>query len=430
MPQLPDSLHIALLAAVLFFISCKKDKDNTAPQISVESPAENASYDVFENIAVKAQVTDESTLSFVSIKLLKTDLVPVLPTITLSPDGNTYALYHIYPLDDIHLSTGIYYLQIKASDGENEASAYIKLNIGEVPLQRTGVVLVSTPTGNSVDVAVMDNAYQINPKWTLQSDYAGSAASSYYQYLGILPAYNGDFTAFDLSNGSSMWSVSTPGNFEGLGFSDEVMYVCYHSGQVLGFDHNGGQVYSAYSYTNWYPEKCFGHGEMLLVQEQFVSSSTKKLSAYYKATGENSNRGFTMNFDIVAMGEKDADNVFLFVNENNNGRILLMETGGQSYGYWEPHTLSSGLIYAAAQVDGDNYIIAHASGLLWYRYSNNSLTTFAAVTAQDVEYDLVYNQVIAAVGSEIKTFAYPGGQLIGSATHTSAVRDMHILYNK
>ena len=425
-----NRILIFILLFICILYACKKDEDITPPEITVSSPSENSKFDVFETISVQATIIDNKNIDFVSIKMVDQNLVPVLPTITLEVEGKEYHLTHSYIIDDIHLSESIYYLQVKASDGVNEASQFVKLNIGEVPLARTGIILVSTPSGNNVKISVMDESNTISDRINIMADYAGSAVSSYYQYIGVLPYISGDFTAYDISNGSNLWTVSTPGYFEGLGFSEEVIYICYHSEQILGFNHSGGQVFSAYSYENWYPEKCFFHDNMLLVQEKFISSSTRKLSAYYKATGENSNKGFTMLFDIVATEDKDQDNVFLFVNEGGQGRILLMETNGQSYGYWEPHTLPNGMINDVVQIDGDNIIIAHSSSLLLYRYSNNSLTTFASYNAQSVVFDPIKSQVIAAVGNNVKFFNYPDGQLTENVSHDSFIQKIHLLYNK
>ena len=427
---------IPFIACLCCLFSCKKPVDSIKPVVNVVSPGEFASFSALDIISVKADISDETKLEFVSIRLVDEGLQPAMPTVTFNPEGKEYSLNYGYSLNDIHLETGTYFLRINASDGVNETKKYVQVQVTGTSLERKGVVIVSTPSGSMVDVSIMDNSYNVSPFIVMNTDYSSSCASSYYQYINVTPRSNGDMKSFRVNDKSVQWSVSTPANFEGMDFYDELSYVCFKSGEIKGYAENGAVSFSALSDGYHYPVKAFLHEGEVFVQEEEITGQGKKLTVYYFGSGADSKKGLDITFNVAAFASKDEDNVFLFANDaTGQGKMYLLETTGASYGYWSPHAIPAGKIFDAIKISADNYLIAHENAIYRYQYSQNSLTVFASMpSVKSLTYDGLFNEVIAADGSQIKVFDYPsgvGGNAVVKATIPYPnVRDIHLLYNK
>lgn len=431
---------IPAVTAFLFLSSCGKDKDTVPPRVTISSPANGASYNIYDLISVKAEVSDESDIDFISIRLVDGNLQPVMPPETIKPDGREYSVNHTYELYDIHVETGTYYLRVRASDGSNEMEDYAKVNITGIPLARTGVMLVSTPNANAVAVDLLNNNYSLSPFLFVNTSYGGSSVSSYYQYVNVCSnAVSGSLKSYKISNKAVQWSVSSsPGNFEDMRMTGELSYACFRNGTVRGYDEVGSIRFDAVSATGYYPARAWMHHDEVFVQEEEIGGPLRNLRVYYKGSGTDSDKGIlNLPFTVVEAVPMDEDRLFLFGNDGNGqGNIYLLGTNGSPYFYNTPYfSFPAGTIYDAVAVNNDIYLIAHTNGIYLYRYSFNSLTAFGTFPgAQALAYDHLHNEVLASDGAQVKVWDYPatysGNETVKATVPAANVRDLHVLYNK
>ncbi len=425
------------LFVLLAVIGCKKDKDNTPPSITVNTPVTNASFDVYDIVEVTATITDDQNLDYVAIELVDQNLIPVVAPKTFRPSGTTYNLVNGLTLDDIHTATGSYFLQVTANDGTNETKKFIEVVVVGVPLEVKEVLVVSAPTSNSVAWYRLDGNNNLEALMTVTSDYGGTAVSSYDQQLYTMGSFTGDLNVHKLSSGftSFLWSIPTTGTVDFPHFNrihqneGEVMtYVSATSGEIKGYDRHGGVDVLANALSGYHPEETWGHNGLVVSDQKAIANSNRLLVTQYKISGAIEQTA-VLNFDVVGYGTKSNDELFVLGNNNGQGELHIYNFTGNSF--WSPHSIPAGAIRAVVQVDSNTLLIAHETGVYRYTYSNNSLITLInGVDATNMELNVINNELLLTIGTELAFHEYSTGAHIVSVYHSDLIRDVHVLYNK
>ena len=137
-----------VLAWSAVVIGCQPDADEIPPVVIVDTPVENQSVQVPETLKVRAAISDEKALCQVAVTLLDANQIPVAAPISQSVEGSRFNLEVDYPITDLYLESGTYYLRISAFDGTNQGKALVALALGGVPKMLQEVVVV-TQTGTN-----------------------------------------------------------------------------------------------------------------------------------------------------------------------------------------------------------------------------------------------------------------------------------------
>jgi len=130
--------YIGLLLLMILF-SCSKDEDDTPPTIVIHAPTHLQQINGVDTIQVVAKITDDRNIESVSVSLRDDNDIPVLSTVTESPNSTSYELKSSYFFDDIHLPSGEYDFAIKAFDGENINTKYVTIYLNETQRVREGI---------------------------------------------------------------------------------------------------------------------------------------------------------------------------------------------------------------------------------------------------------------------------------------------------
>lgn len=411
------------------FISCKKDKDAVPPVISVLSPRDNNSFSVFDTLEVNADISDDSQLASVSIQLMNENLTPALSLSRKTVSGKNYSLRADYIIYDSRLLSGIYYLRVTASDGENETKEYVKLYISESASSSQGIFIISTP-GTVVNVSFLDSALNAQPFITRYCDYTASCVSSKNQYINLLGEVICGLNSFRIKDKVSQWDEPAMGSstyFTHLDFYNEISYVSYYGGNIRGFDKNGATQFSAVSNAGYYPLKTFLHNTYLLVEEREKSGPGKRISVFY-STGSY-RQSVSLPADVVAFAGKDDDNVFLFGNEGAQGKILLYKISGNTL--WSPYPYTMANFKDAVQINSNTFLVALPDAVYKYNYSPVNFVEFIQQAGvEKLCYDEVNNIVLASAGAMLGFYHAGSGQQLNAYTHSQPIRNFHLLYNK
>lgn len=429
------------LVFLVFFtsiIGCKKDKDSAPPSIFISAPAENKIYKVFDTIQIIAEVSDEAKLVNISVKLLNASLSPIEDEIIIKPISKSYSVNKFMLLYDIHLASGTYFIAVEAGDGNNIATAYRKIYINEEPLKRTGFILFGKSFGNTLNISKIDSSYNTMPVMSnTVSDYSGSAVSSYYQDVFVAGKYSGSYRAIDLENNTQKWSIpaivgSSP-YFNGVSTNGISNFISYYGSKVKALDQNGQFKFQAtVGVSGYYPELVFDSGEYLLMEQIDAASSDKKIVVYNRTTGAGVQE-FMANLDVVAFCKKNANEIFVFGNDNSGqGYIKIYDIPGNSI--WSPHVLPSGKVLSASQMDADNYLIGHADGNVYlYTYNtSNFISILNGVTPNKIQYDVVKKQLIVTGSYDVKIYDYSTsiGAPVKTIASVDSIYNVEVLYNK
>jgi hypothetical protein len=419
--------------AIIFFSSCSKDKDKSMPVITIDHPTVDQLFNALDTIQVEATIEDETALEQIEITVCDENKVPVLSTLTISPQDKKTTVNIQYPLDDINLASGDYYLWIKAFDGTNTASKYRGIHITEVPRELKYIYIMSLASSTTVHMQRQVVNGSLENLTDINGDISSTASSSKFHLVASCGSTYGDMNIFDVSSNTLLWSVPTVANppfpyFEYLSQYNEVFYCSLYDGYIKGYNNAGTQVFSAASDAGTFPCKIFANTNYLFADHGLYSGNNRTFGVYYISSGAMK-QWISTDYDITNIFQKDEDNVFLFANQNGQGIIKLYSISANSA--WEPHTLPAGAIYDVVQIDENNYIIAHESGLYNYQYNPNSLTTFiSGINATKIKYDGVNNDLYVAQGNTINVYDYSSHALVSSITAAYSVAGFELLYNR
>lgn len=424
---------ITFFSLIVLLLSCRKDKDAITPVIIISSPSENQLYNALDTIQIIATVEDEAALEQIEITVCDDNKVPVLATVTVIPQDKKVTLQVPYALNDINLASGTYYIRIKAYDGTNTTSKYRGIQVSAVPHELKYIYIISLPNSTTVRLQRKVISGNLESLSDINGDFSATASSSKFQLVATCGRIYGDMNVYDVSSGTLQWSIPVISDppfpyFEGITQYNHIFYCLFYDGFIKGFNNAGTQVFNATSSSGTYPTAVYANIDYLFADHGCYSGSDRLFSVYYLCSG-TLKQNLSTDYIITNIFQKDDDNLFLFGNRNGQGIIRLFSISGN--GTWEPHTLPAGMINDAVQINENNYIIAHESGLYKYQYNMNSLTSYvSSVNAGKIKYDDVNSEIYAAQDNIINIYDYTSHALMSSIIVTDSIVGFELLYNK
>lgn len=416
-------------------MSCKKDKDETGPVIKFNTPVENQSFNVYDYVNVNASIKDDTRLTSVSVSLLDANENFAHVSVPVPFTSPSMTLNFQYLLDNIHLETGIYYIKISATDGENNSNVFQKIYLIEVPKQLKKIFLLSKNTGTQTNLSTIDSTFSsIIPFHSFSGDYLSSSISSYYQQAFVCGNFSGNFTGHTLLYNSPKFTVapiiSTNPYFTGYFNTDRYSYVCRYAGSIFGYDYSGSVFYSANAIAGYYAKSiCFNEG-YLIAEEKEIFSTTKKLVTYFPNGSQE--KSCILTQDVVQLCEKNSSNVFVFGNIGGQATVQLFDRINNNLWSPYPFPLASGSLSCVLQLDSDTYLLGHSNGIIYkYQYSINSVTSYlSGYTALKMKFDGVNNRLYVVEANRVSSFDYSSLALVNSINSTETILDLHFLYNR
>ncbi len=424
---------IFLLLLQLF--SCKKEEDTQDPVIAIHLPVADHTYNVYENVPVTADVTDETKITSVVISLVSDNYTPVYIGLHLPVSSPHMSVNTQYTLGDIHLETGLYYIMITASDGTNDVRAYQPIHIIGVPRALKKIFVTTGSSTSATNMSVIDSTFISAVSYhTFNGDYQGSSVSSYYQQVFMCGNYTGPYASLELPLSSVKFSIAPliSGNpyFTSYYPEDKKNYIARFDGTIKGYNNNGDVVYSGTANVGYYVTRMVMNDGYLVASEQSKTSPSKLLVSFFTTGTPEQQTPITQ--DIVAFCEQDENNVFVFGNVAGQGVIQLFDRINNNL--WNPYNyaLPVGSILSAVKIDPNTYLIGLSNGTIYkYQYLSSSLTVYAAgYTAIQLKYDDVENRIYVAEQNSVSAIDYPSTTYIGSVTSAENIKDISLLYNR
>jgi hypothetical protein len=276
---------LALIIVVGLF-SCKKEGNVGSPTVQITAPIGKQSYNVFDTIVVKANVSDASSLQSVEIYIENSQNIPVTATANVTITGKQMSFTNYYVLNNIHLATGSYFLVVKASNGTNATYGYQAITINAAPTLRLGIYSITRNGG--VNVTKIDSTFNASKIYTQPGDYSSSDISSYYQQLYIAAADSGNLNAVTMPLGGAQWGVmgivSPSTYFTNVYSYGDAAYISEYLGFIKYYNAQGSLAESFKVTSGYYPIKtCIWDG-YLFAEQKNIGALTRNLVLYYTGT--------------------------------------------------------------------------------------------------------------------------------------------------
>ena len=410
----------------LLFFSCKKE-DSLPPELSVSAPLSMSSFDVLDNILVSGSASDESSIEWVEIKLLNGNLGSASAPIVLTTNELNFEFSASLFVDDIHLSSGNYFIKVSVYDGKNTTSNFVEISLSAVPLVLKNTFIVSA-SSNSF------NLYEVSGNSTILKEsfngvFESGTSNSYHQYLFFGSSLSG--YGYDPDFSYIPWEI--PVNFSFYNYfnrtiyseEDRLHFISHGSGEVRAYDRIGNGVYALFLNAGEYPEDLLVFNQKVFL-EVFKSSFERELVVYFKNSGLEICR-LSIDKDIAAILPKSSQELYVLTESNGNCELFIYSILNNSFGL--PRALPSGQIHDVVAINDNEIIIAHQSGLLRYTYNNNSLVPIVTQQFNKVKYDFLNNLLLASKDNELRYYSNLGN-LVGVVTSAEDIADFYLYYNK
>jgi hypothetical protein len=420
----------------IFLFACKKEKDKQAPLISFTTPVDNQVFDVNSDIHVTGTITDETAITAAAVSLLNDQGIPAHVTLPIKVKSLQIIVDMNYLLDNNHLESGMYQLQIFASDGVNDSYATKQIYIKALPRAVKKIIVSTAVNPTQTNVFSADTlTNNLKPLLVFSGDHLATGLNSTYQQIYHAGKNSGHIKGMKLDNNSMFLDVApviTPGipYFTGFYENENTCYVSFYNKQIKGYDHTGAIVYNAETATDFYPQHLCLNDNYLIAEEQNKLTTEKKLVSFYP-TGTTL-QSCNLQQDVISFCEKDASSVFVFGNKAGQGIIQLFDRAANNLWDPYPYALASGAISSVMKLDADTYLIGHSNGIIYkYVYSASSVTPYlTGYTAIQLVKDDVSPTLYIVEKNKISTFDINTLKLIRTFNSSEAIVSLNLLYNR
>lgn len=380
----------AILLTVLTF-GCKKEVDESPPTIEVFKPIQNSSYNTFDTIPIRALLKDDKGLKFASAELQDADLVTVLPPSSKSLNEPEFQFITSLIINNIHLSSGKFYVLITAKDEVNTTRSFTEIHVNGLPLITKGYMVYET-IGEQVELHnYFDGTDSV--KWVKEGPFKDGLVDNYHQQAGYLQQPDGPFFTLPLYPLFNPWEL--PPSQGGITFCraqpDQVgIQIGYKNGTLAIFIEEGNLRKTYQSDQDYYPALSLINGDNVIVWQVKDNPDQNRIEVFFAAGGLRQVSAY--NPHVINLVNKSENEFFIGANENGNG---ILQTYNLDNGiFWDNHDFIDNPIVALCQGKAGVVFIATEQGI--YKYDTNSQSVPSLISdllAVHLEWDYV-NQVL------------------------------------
>lgn len=428
------AINYIVAGLIIFLCGCKKEEDtNTRPVVTISQPFNNQPYGVGQSIVVKGNITDDSSISSITISVKNSNNINVINTLHYSPNVKDFTLNESLLIDNQELESGSYYVSVIAKDDEGATTnKFVDIQISGLPKHRKGLFLFHN-TGSQAVVTKLDSLLQPSTLTSPNGDFLDGFVNSKNQEIITCGEETGDLTGFGTLSGDLLWNKSNnstgQAKFTGLYNAEGEVYVSYFNRDIRSFEAAGTPSFYAQGIVDYYPIKLYEHNSDLLIVEQAgISSSDRKLAAYYLASGVEK-QNVTLYGEIVDMFSLNDNEIVLFINEEGQGKVRVFDINQNSI--YEPFNLSSGEITDCTKLEQGKYLIAQNGEIYLVDVpAFNKFLKLGGANVNLLDYDEVNNQLAYTTGNTLKIVNYSSLQEVHSYNNSHEILALSWWFNK
>jgi hypothetical protein len=420
-----------LLILPVFIFSCKKDKDEEAPVITISSPAAGFQATVYDTLHVVIHCTDNVQLQTLQVKLETTDLAPVLGTVTVNMNGTSYDAVFDYVINNSRIYSGNYYLTADAYDGTNTGHAYSSIYVTGIPKQLKGFFAATIPVPGTLTIYKSDTSWIPTVFDSYASDFTDMAVSDYWQQVYVDGKYTGPLKATSIDGstaGFSIPSIAGSNPYWGpMSVLKNRLWVSYAGlNQFKSIDQLGSSNYTGHLFQNMVPGIILQNDDKIMVEQRSLTNTI--------SMGVFSLQGFGLHetsfpFDPLAFYAKDASEIYVVGNNGTQGILSVFDE--QAVAFWSPITLPSATVTSSAQVDSNTLLIGMNNGNIYkFTYNPVGLIPIASgINPTQLRFDAVNQEVYSVEGSNVKVYNLNPFSLVRVVPFPTAISDLELWYN-
>tara|TARA_B110000027_G_scaffold47145_2_gene51776 strand:+ start:2506 stop:3792 length:1287 start_codon:yes stop_codon:yes gene_type:complete len=419
---------LIFISLILLCCTCSK-KDENPPEVQIQSPLSNMSFQMPCQINVSGYVIDNNKVDRVEVDLVSDNSTAIVQGLVLEADSSHFAFNLSLFVEDRLLTSGSYFINIKAYDKSgNFSSEYISIYLNEIPKTLESLIYL---TSNNSQTFIYQQDSLGNSQ--LIKQFAGnhllSIGNSRSQQLFVGSDQNGEF--FDLTNFDNLCyvpvnSVNQPLFIDGSkSDAGNQTHLVLGDGRINTYNKNGTIINTIYSN----PQEWFGKFNIqpnIVLVESFSSFLDRDLVVYFRQSGIEKQR-IEINgkiFKIIPVSNNEYAIFSQFLNQFTIS--IYYEDLNQLYTNLQ---LSNSIIYDAGFL-GDYLIFSSSNGLYTYDFNLNILNLISSsLKVSKIILDELDSFFYLIVGSELWTYSDQGNLSLLSI-YGDSIRNFIPIYNK
>lgn len=428
-----------LLIGILWF-SCKPEKDDTPPKVSILIPSGNnsaVSYDDFFTVSFSA--SDENEIIQWDIRLTGPDnriWYTSSNQFVASPSTDIEDAFTLF-LNDVHAPSGTYSLGVFVADSEgNEGAAFRDIWYNEALLERERIVVISNPTSNETRI---DSLFE--GSFFYASSFSGdvdvSFSGSYHQRL-LLAGEESPTVRFVQGPELALASYFDDQNplmdyyARDIEFDQTTKgYWCsFYNGIIREFRPTGSVRSSVILQTGEQPETIAVTEHRIIAEVAYQGTNDRSLSFFGKSAGNSSN-SLPLTTNLVQILPGYSGQFFGFGNEGGSPNLLYIDPLSESF-FSTQELLSSMPIKDAIETTNGWYALAHSDGVYIQNFGSNGAVFGSnnGVNAIDLAFDQIGGSILALTESDLHFINPNTGMIITSVPVPVNAKKVELLYNK
>ncbi len=427
---------------VLLFIagtSCKKKEfDESAPLITVNSPAENSFIRFGDTLNIIGKISDETLVKSVKISIYDQNKdVEVIPSINYQNLGKEFNLNCNIPINNPLITTGIYYVCITAHDEMYVSKHFIPINIAEERRKYLGIIYLNK-TNYYTALNLLDASNNNHSLTNLQGDLQSSEISSQYQQFYVGGALTGGLRALNIrneaTNFSINWEIQNQSNgispwFKSLYFENNLIYVSTGDGKIVAYTTSGSPVKSNQLASGWVANQMLDYDGRFFAIIEKLGYEFPQMAQYYSSSGTFINQ-LPLTFQPLKMFAKEPGQLIIFGIENEVSKAYI-------FYFTEDHVnvqkvFGSSEIRDVAQINSNQFLVLTSNGVLLYNTDLNIPTTSlnSVLGGNLILFDSLNNQYFVIKPFSITTYNYPLGTVKATYNSSVQIEKAHLYYNR
>lgn len=424
---------IIITLILIHFSNCKKSENKSVPTIKTFSPAQNSTFNVLDTMRIIADVLDYNQLKSINISLVNENLIPVISPVFIQPKSNSYKINIDYVIDDIHLSSGKYYVLIIATNDYNSKKEYIKISLSELEKQFESLIVITKTGNNELSINTIDTGFDFQELFTIEGDYSASIINSFYRQLFISGRNITNLKVLNIDEGKIDWSLEPiiyqpMHDFNCMFMKENILYLAFSYEYINGYNHTGTIKFSAQAPITQLPTNPIRFGDYVAVNLKSKTAGNGNIVAYYYISGAERHSFITFN-NVLNIFPLDDYSIISF--EEANGSNLIKIYNFEDIYSNTNFTLPDGKINCIAQIDEDNFLIAYQNSIFSYNYYHNSTNLFIDdISAIQMVYEKLNSRIFISEGEMIFIYDYSSASLVAEVPVAQNILGINLLYNR
>ncbi len=423
--------NISLLITLIILILACKEESETIPIVNIMKPFDGQEFNVLDTIVVSGTANDDKGINKISISLTDNNLVNLLPPVTINVNNKEKVVFNeLYPVDDIQLSSGYYYIVITAKDNFATARKYRSIRLREVPLELEKIIAVTQPNEKNTEINEFD--LLLNKKKLLHINcpcFLSDISSKYHQLYFISDNDPEHLYCYNMNDLSIEWE-SEPGipfPYYSALYTNELVYAGTENGTLYGYNQSGTVRYSIVAKEDTIPENIVLCGNYIVTDNRLTLGQEHYIVIYHCNTGAYMKRKL-IDFDIVYFIPINNNCLFVLGNKHNGivaGKYYLSEN------YFEHLSQNTGKAIDVDSVSKDELVVATNNGIYSYQTNNGNFNQLPiSYFPKYIEYDEIYNILVCGNENTLKIYSYSNNSKLADVYLNAQLKNIHLLYNK